>query len=226
MLKRKILEGAWEYSAAYSDRENGTLKEVRQRDEHGRISYIGSAHRISKGVMFTSGPKTVLGMKYFSDGHLQTGYMQTDQGVEKTFTYRQEFDESGHLIASCLVGKPAEKCNESVSLQRYSSAGPLSDIGPFADIEYEYDGDLLVRKIIIGGARDWPRITRYANYKLDICGNWISRDIEEPEPLDSEPGSAVADSASKDPGGIIKYLEYTETREIKYYDNGKRCENP
>ena len=224
-LRRGSLEGAWEYSGEYGDRDNGSSMVIKKRDERGRPTYVKTESQRDDGLIATISQQSVAQIIYFPRARLKSYYVQTPQGVQKPSTERREYDERGGLAASCLIKHESQGCDDGFSVQRFSQFGQISDKGPFADIKYEYEDGQLARKIVGGELSADPAITRYSEYRVDVCGNWISRRVTLPAA--SVPGLAsettVAVPAQQQVESPEAFHTFVETRDISYYDHGKEC---
>lgn len=225
VLHKGRLESAWEYSGKPGDRDNASRQEIKKHDEQGRPAYISSMSRRDDGVISTVSQQTVAQIQYLSGGRLVTRYMKGPEGFQKVAMERREYDEAGSLAASCLVNHASETCAQGLSVQRYIAVGQISDKGPFANTEFEYEDGQLARKIVIDALTSQRLVTYYSDYTLDVCGNWTGRQVRMPEPREPqlESNTIVADPGQTASETPEKFYTYTETREITYHDRGRGC---
>ena len=225
VLRKGRLESAWEYSGKPGDRDNASRKEIKKRDDQGRPAYISSMSWRDDGVITTMSQQTVAQIQYSRGVRLASVYMRGPEGFQKAYMQRREYDGAGSLAASCQVNHESETCVQGYSVQRYSPVGQISDKGPFANAEYEYEDGHLARKIVVDDLVSQTLVTYYSDYKLDMCGNWISRQVRMPEPgvPQLESNKIVASPEQTTPETPGKFYTYTETREISYHDRGKGC---
>lgn len=149
----------------------------KQYDKNGRIAIITSRSENFDGAVRTFHGVGVIKISYSGNVVTSDWYYKRGSEIGPLNRQRAEFDDDGNLVATCLGGEIGSVCDRSQPIREYGESGIIRVRTGSVEKTYTYENGQLASEIRMEKGSAQEEVIRYVNYKVDSCGNWVSRDV-------------------------------------------------